>query len=65
MSTMWYNHGRKILYFKKPKPKFIMNKDLSCYSKNLVYTIEYKKCKEIYIGWTKFVIPGYHSPKAT
>ena len=39
--------------FKNLETKFKMNKDLSCNSKNVVYIIEYSKCKEIYIGSTQ------------
>ena len=35
--------------FKNPETKFKINKNLSCNSKNVVYLIEYRECKEIYI----------------
>ncbi len=36
-----------------PETKFKINKNLSCNSKNVVYTIDYSECKEIYIGSTQ------------
>ena len=43
----------KSYIFKNPETKFKINKDLSCYSKNVVYIIECSKCKELYIGSTQ------------
>ena len=39
--------------FKNLETKFKINKDLNCNSKNVVYIIEYSKCKEIYIRSTQ------------
>ena len=36
--------------FENPKTKFRINKNLSCNSKNVVYTIECNKYKEVCIG---------------
>ena len=36
--------------FKNKETKFIINKDLSCNSKNIVYIIE---CNKVYIGFTQ------------
>ena len=45
---MYYNDWRKILYIEYPKTTFIINKKLSCNSKNVVYVIECRKCKKVY-----------------
>ena len=39
--------------FENTVTKFLINKDLSCNSKNVVYIIECSKCKEIYIASTQ------------
>ena len=44
---------RKSYIIKNPETKFRMNKDFSCRLKNLVYVVEYNKCKEICIGSTQ------------
>ena len=41
--------------FKNLETKFNINKDLSCNSKNVVYIIECRKCKEICIGSTQAI----------
>ena len=39
--------------FKNLEIKFKINKNWSCHSKNVVYIIESRECKEIYIGSTQ------------
>ena len=49
--------------FENPKTKFMINKDVSCDSKNIVYIMKCNKFKEVYIGRQKLSIPGYHPTK--
>ena len=36
-----------------PQMRFMINKNLSCNSKNVVYVIKCSKCKKVYIGLTQ------------
>ena len=42
-----------LAFIKKKKEAFIMNKNLSCNSKNVIYIIECENCKQTYVGCTK------------
>ena len=44
---------RKSYNFENPKTTFIINRNLSCNSKNVVYIIECNKCEKVYIGSTQ------------
>ena len=45
--------GLQSYTFKDSKNSFIINKNLSCNSKNVIYIIECENCKQTYKGCTK------------
>ena len=53
MRGLQYNNRGIIITFKDSKKTFIMNKNLRCNLKNVIYMTECENCKQTYIGCTK------------
>ena len=51
--------------FKNPETKFIIIKDLSWNSKNVVYIIKCSKCKEIFIESTQTINTSIYFHRST